>query len=129
MIPFGVVAGYDRDSTAVNVNWSEPFTYLPQFPILHYLAEIEYLTHDHDIFKRDRMVIKGVDTTFSLALNETELCSSKQICISLRAVNEIGYSKETETTCANIERGKAMLHSQSCIDPTIHRSCSTSCQC
>lgn len=103
LTPYGLKVNYDRFRGAVELEWNEPFTHLPQFPILGYQAEVEFFTMEQTPFKMEKMDIS--DTSFLLVLNESEICNSSRVCISLRAQNEVGYGDETEASCANIERG------------------------
>ena len=105
LTPYGLQVNYNRFSGAVELEWNEPFTHLPQFPILGYQAEVEFFTMEQTRFKMKKVDLSDTETSFSLVLNESEICNSSRVCISLRAQNEVGYSLETETTCTNIERG------------------------
>ena len=105
--PDGLEVSYKKYSGVLVMEWKEPFTHLPQFPILSYQAQLQYLAADQSTLKRQTVIIEGAEAKFSLVMNESELCSSSRVCVRLRARNGIGYSQETETTCTNIERGKS----------------------
>jgi hypothetical protein len=59
---------------------------------------------DQSIFKRRTVDINDTVSAYSVALDESEICSSSRVCISLKAINQIGYGEETTTACTNIER-------------------------
>ena len=110
--PDGLKVSFDKYSSAVLMEWKEPFTHLPQFPILGYLMELQYLSADHTVLKTETLAVSGAETKFSQALNESDLCSSSRVCVTLRAWNKIGESHETKSNCTNIERGR---HHLSCM--------------
>jgi hypothetical protein len=103
--PGNLKVTYDKLRHSVELKWSEPFTHLPQFPILGYQAHVElFAMEDQSIFKRRAVDINDTVSAYSVSLDESEICSSSRVCISLRAINQIGYGEETKTACTNIER-------------------------
>lgn len=106
LTPDGVNISYNIVDTSIMLQWKEPFTHLPEFPILYYTANVEYWGMDQTFLKIDSLNISGTRTELSFQLNDNEVCNSDRICISLIATNNIGDSRETSVTCTVIERGK-----------------------
>ena len=91
----------------VKLSWNTPFTYMPQFPILNYMADVEFFTLDRNTWKTESIYIPGTETNFLFPLKESDICTSNRLCVSLRATNQIGYSPNTSITCITMERGKS----------------------
>lgn len=104
MEPEGLIVNFNHSRASVELRWNAPFTFMPQFPILNYTANVEYSeTHTKSIY------INGTETKWSISLNETEICTCKRICISLKARNLIGESPETGKSCVDIVRGRYII--------------------
>ena len=115
MVPGDLEVQYNNTEATVALHWSRPFTHLPQFPILNYTAYLKYYKFDVTAPKTETIDINGTATNYLIHLNESEICSSKRLCISLRANNGIGYGFETKKRCIDIKRGMCTyVCSQSC---------------
>ena len=108
MAPGDLEVHYNSAEAMVALHWSRPFTHLPQFPILSYTADLEYDKFDATASKTETIDINGAETNYSIHLNESDVCTCKRLCISLRARNEIGYGSGTKKSCIDIKRGMYM---------------------
>jgi hypothetical protein len=109
LTPGLLAVSYSRAVAAVQLQWEPPFTHLPEFPILGYQAELEYLRPNHSLLQRHLVLIPGAETNSSVGLNQSELCGSSRVCARLRARNSIGYSHWSDISCTNIEREHSPL--------------------
>jgi hypothetical protein len=104
MAPDDLVVHYNSTESTVALHWNRPFTHMPNFPILSYTVDLEYYKFDVTASKTATIDIKGMETNYLIHLNESEVCTSKRLCISLRARNGIGYSSRTKKNCIDIKR-------------------------
>ena len=110
MAPDDLVVHYNSTETTVALHWSRPFTHMPNFPILGYTVDLEYYKFDVTASKTATIDINGAETNYLIHLNESEVCTSKRLCITLRARNGIGYSSRTKNNCIDIKRGMYIIH-------------------
>lgn len=103
MEPEELIVNYNRSRASVDLRWNAPFTFMPQFPILNYMASVECFGSTKHTNSID---INGTETKWSILLNESEICTCTRICISLKARNVIGDSSETSQSCVDIVRGR-----------------------
>ena len=114
MKPDGLDVNYDSVDTTVWLHWKTPFTHLPKFPILSYTADVEYFSLNRSSVKTKSIQIGGTETDYSIMLDESDICIIKEVCVSLRARNGIGYSSTTSRFCVMIDRGLSM-HARHCM--------------
>lgn len=69
------------------------------------MANVVLLKADGTASSGETININGTGNKYVLALNKSEICTYKRLCITLTARNSIGYSPEASESCTDIVRG------------------------